>query len=67
MRNLSFDKILILCDSFCHTQPQLASCGVILHISCAVCFPSGEVTDHVGTFSNEFLKEDPLRLLLSAS
>ena len=54
MRNLSFDKILILCDSFCHTQPLLASGGVILHISCAVCFPSGEVTDHVGTFSNEF-------------
>ena len=54
MRNLSFDKILILCDSSCHTQPLLASCGVILHISCAVCFPSGEVTDHVGTFPNEF-------------
>ena len=59
MRNLSSDKILILCDSFRRTQPLLASCGVTLHISCAVCFPSGEVIDHVGIFSNRDLNEDP--------
>ena len=38
------------CDFTSRTQPLLASSGAKLYSFCAVCFPSGEVTEHVGNF-----------------
>jgi len=44
-------------------MPMLATSGAKLYNLCAVSFPAGEETDHVGKLSSQSFLEDPLRLV----